>query len=181
MAAVALLAPHHDPAEGGGIDEGSSGKLLCSQGRKGGECTGEAAGSAVPAWTRDSRGPATEEREGGRGGGLHAPHGAPLREVHRLDDLGGLVHKRDGAGDVVDDLHVADLRRQEGGGGGGGEGIRGAPAEDDGKQAGAPTEAAEVRGLGRALSEGGGGVHCRPAPTASACSPGACRRRAEQT
>lgn len=40
----------------------------------------------------------------------HDPHRAPLCDVHRLDHKGDLVHKRDGPGDVVDDLDVADLK-----------------------------------------------------------------------
>jgi len=34
---------------------------------------------------------------------------SPLRDVHGLDDPGDLIHKGDGARDVVDDLDLADL------------------------------------------------------------------------
>eukprot|EP00965_Chrysotila_dentata_P150735 4980259-Pleurochrysis_carterae.AAC.1 len=39
----------------------------------------------------------------------HDPHGAPLRNVHRLDHRGHLVDKRDGAGDMVEHRHRPDL------------------------------------------------------------------------
>ena len=39
----------------------------------------------------------------------HDPHGGPLRHVHGLDHLRGLVDEGDGAGDVVDHLAVPNL------------------------------------------------------------------------
>lgn len=39
----------------------------------------------------------------------HQVHGGPLRHVDRLDHPGYLVHERDRAGDVVEDLHVSNL------------------------------------------------------------------------
>jgi hypothetical protein len=39
----------------------------------------------------------------------HDPHGAPLRDEERLDHPRDLIHERDGARDVVDDVHVPHL------------------------------------------------------------------------
>mmetsp|Transcript_8070 Transcript_8070/g.26460 ORF Transcript_8070/g.26460 Transcript_8070/m.26460 type:complete len:204 (-) Transcript_8070:1442-2053(-) len=44
----------------------------------------------------------------------HDPHGAPLRRIHRLDDDGDLVDEGNGAGDVVQHLHVAHLLPRHG-------------------------------------------------------------------
>lgn len=44
----------------------------------------------------------------------HDPHASPLCSVHRLNDLGHLIHKGDGPCDVIESLHSPHLLPRHG-------------------------------------------------------------------